>query len=170
MRKISKNKISREWEIINSGRTAEYVAMHACACLFALFSLTVRPEVEGSTFMAPCRDSGKSLTLDLYVICYWCCCWCLGIVFAAQHKSWLCVCVWACVWVWLCNQVNAFTKPLTIFSKKEALTTLLFLIQHATMYCICICVVCIWAAVWVAAYHKVDNAQTKRALLLRLSK
>lgn len=49
-----------------------------------------------------------------------------------------------CVLVWACNQVNAFTKPLGIFSKyiyieeEEALTTLLLLIQHAYVLYLCL--------------------------------
>lgn len=108
--------------IINSNSSCEYVCVCLCvSCL--LLSLTVGPEVEGSAFMAPRRDSVKSLTLDLYAtLCCCCCCsllcCCCVKEFTGQHKSYVssseCLCVCLCVCVYH-NQVNALAKRLSNF-------------------------------------------------------
>lgn len=157
-----------------------------CECVSCLLlSLTVEPEVEGSAFMAPRRDSVKSLTLDLYAaLCCYCSCCCCVKEFTGQHKSYVsssvCVCVRVRVYH---NQVNALAKRSLVQFLNNEVVASRFYIRHYPyapcfpayvlhLYeCVCVCCVCVCVTMLQcgpAACHKVVNAATKRVLGMRL--
>jgi len=124
---------------------------------FLLLSLTVRPEVEESAFMAPCRDSVKSLTLDLYAIHFAVVVVVVIVIAAALGTSrlslpsinlprvslYLCVGFRTCVSTWVYNQVNAFAKCLVQLLNSKDVVALPSAISHTPrgsnhMYCICV--------------------------------